>query len=363
MNHRNRVLSSLSHNGYDRLPVRYYGEKEVDKKLMNYFNVNSEIEVKEILGDDFRYVWPDYKGPEPKTHNDGSFEIPWPWRWPAGERYKSVMLNSGMLYDEVSYRPFESISNPDELKKFTFPTVDWLDFSSIKSKCILYSDYAKVAGFGNVINFISGISHSLGIERTLMGLATGDPVLLELMEIKFNFHYEEIKHTLLAASGDIDIVYIGEDLGTQLGPLISLSSFDKYIAPYFTKFFNLVHNYNAKVMMHSCGSVYNFIPRLIELGLDILDVVQVSSKDMNIQELSIKFGNSLCFSGSMDVQGFMVTGKPEDIINEVRLRQKLFPDGGLIIGPSHAIGVDVPIANIVAMYQAAGSLPNDFNNF
>jgi len=355
MNHRDRVLSTLAHKGYDRIPVRYFAEPEVDKKLMDYFGVDNDIALKEYLGDDFRYIWPEFKGPEPKIFSDGSFEIPWPWRWPGGERYRKVIVG-GMPYNEECYRPFENITDPDELVHFTFPTIDWLDFSTIKSKCVLYSDYAKVAGFGNVINFISGISHSFGVERTLMGLATADPVLLALMDIKFNFHYEEIMQTLKAAKGEIDIVYIGEDLGTQTGPFIGLHSFNKYIAPYFNKFFDMVHSYGAKVMMHSCGSVYKFIPRLIELGLDILDVIQVSAEGMNIQELGSKFGKDLCFSGSMDVQSFMVTGTEEEIKHEVKLRQELFPDGGLILGPSHAIGLDVPLENILAMYRTAGSL-------
>jgi len=118
----------------------------------------------------------------------------------------------------------------------------------------------------------------------------------------------------------------------------------------------MVHRYGAKTMMHSCGSVRMFIPRLIELGLDILDVVQVSAAGMDIRELRSEYGDHLCFCGSMDVQGFLVTGTVEDIKQEVKLRQELFPDGGLILGPSHTIEPDVPLENILAMYRAAGSL-------
>ena len=189
-----------------------------------------------------------------------------------------------------------------------------------------------------------------------MGFATGDPVLLALMDIKFNFHYEEIEQVLQAAEGEIDIVHIGEDLGAQRGPLISPRHFDKYIAPYFAKFFDMVHSYGPKVMMHSDGSIRLLLPRLIESGLDILDVVQVNCPGMEIRGLKEDFGDRLCFCGSMDIQGFMVTGTPQDVEREVKLRQKLFADGGLILGPSHTIEPDVPLENILAMYRTAGSL-------
>ncbi len=189
-----------------------------------------------------------------------------------------------------------------------------------------------------------------------MGLATGDPVLLALMDIKFQFHYQEIKRTLEAAEGKIDIVETGEDLGTQRGSLISPRSFDKYVAPYLAKAFDMVHQHGAKTMMHSCGSVRMLIPRLIELGLDILEVVQVSAANMDLRELQAEYGERLCFCGSMDVQSILVSGSVQDVEREVRLRQELFAAGGLILGPSHLIQPDTPLENILAMYRTAGSL-------
>jgi uroporphyrinogen decarboxylase len=318
-------------------------------------SLDDEMALLDRLGDDFRYIWPDYRGPEPQILPDGSFEIPWPWRWQAGERYRWAEVQGGR-YATEAFKPWERVTDPEELADFPFPAVTWLDFSTIKDKCAQWPDHVRVAGYGNVINFIAGIGHSLGDARTLMGFATADPVLLTLMDIKFGFHYAEIERVLQEADGQIDIVEIGEDLGTQRGPLISLRSFDRYIAPYFDRFFHMVHHYGAKVMMHSCGSVRMFIPRLIELGLDILEVVQVSAHDMDIRELQKEFGSRISFCGSMDVQTILVSGAVEDIVREVRLRQKLFKDGGLILGPSHLIQPGTPLENILAMYRSVGSL-------
>ncbi len=355
MNHRERVLSALARRDHDRLPVKHVAEPEVNAKLMDYLHVDNQEALLERLGDDFRYIWPDYCGPEPRTFPDGSFEIPWPWRWPGGERYRWFEVGGGRQAQSV-FHPFENVTNPDDLRKFTFPTVDWLDFSGIQEKCAKWPNHARIAAYGNVINFMAGLSHSFSHERVMMGLATGDPVLLALMDIKFQFHYQEIKRTLEAAEGKIDIVETGEDLGTQRGSLISPRSFDKYVAPYLAKAFDMVHQHGAKTMMHSCGSVRMLIPRLIELGLDILEVVQVSAANMDLRELQAEYGERLCFCGSMDVQSILVSGSVQDVEREVRLRQELFAAGGLILGPSHLIQPDTPLENILAMYRTAGSL-------
>ena len=118
----------------------------------------------------------------------------------------------------------------------------------------------------------------------------------------------------------------------------------------------MVHRYGAKVMMHMCGTVDAFLPRLIELGLDIQDVVQPTTPEMDIAVLQKRFGDRLIFQGSLDVQKEIAFGTPEEVRKEVRRRLDLFPEGGLFLGPSHAIQPGSPIENILAMYREAGSL-------
>jgi len=109
-------------------------------------------------------------------------------------------------------------------------------------------------------------------------------------------------------------------------------------------------------MMHSCGSVHKLIPDLIDAGLDILDVVQTSARDMEIDRLAKDFGKDICFCGTMDVQQVLLNKTPIEIEEEVKMREDLFPEGGLILGPSHAIQPGTPVENIIAMYRAAGSI-------
>jgi uroporphyrinogen decarboxylase len=145
-------------------------------------------------------------------------------------------------------------------------------------------------------------------------------------------------------------------MGSQLAPFFSADTFNDLFSAYFEKMFELAHSHGAKTMLHSCGSVSSFIPRLIEIGLDILDVVQTSALGMEIEKLAKEFGKDINFCGTMDVQQILINMSPQQIKEEVKKRQELFPDGGLILGPSHAIQPGTPMENIIAMYEAAGSL-------
>jgi uroporphyrinogen decarboxylase len=99
-----------------------------------------------------------------------------------------------------------------------------------------------------------------------------------------------------------------------------------------------------------------FLPRLIEMGLDVYDVVQPTTPENDIASLQKNFGRRLIFQGSMDVQRELAFGSPQDVANEVRRRLGLFPKGGLILGPSHAIQARSPLENVLALYRTAGSL-------
>ena len=356
MNHKERVQSALTRQGYDRLPVRYMGEPVVTQALMQHLGTNDYESLLDCLGVDWRYVQPDYCGPAPRSFPDGSRELMWPDRgWPVPTRYLDVAYSQG-VYTESVWRPFENITDPAELDEFSFPSAKWLDCSQMRAKCEKYPEHAIVTGTPGVLDFINGVAHSRGIERVLMDIALEEPVYLALLEKKNDYHYAAVECTLLAAGGLIDVVQTGEDLGSQLGLLLRPARFDRLYAAKYRAFFDMVHRYGARVMMHCCGSVRGLLPRLIDLGLDILDVVQVSAVGMELRSLQADFGRDLAFSGTMCVQKMLPKLTTTEIVAEVELRRELFAAGGLILGPTHAIQPDTPIENILTMYRAAGSL-------
>lgn len=349
MNSRERVIGTLERTGYDRIPVKHEGTPEVNQMLMDHFGLKNVEQLMYVLGDDFRYVEAEYIGPELKAFPDGTQEGYW------GERYGYVEYEDGR-YLEAMHMPYAGIETLDQLDKSHFPTADWFDYSTIKAQCEALKGYAIGFGTAGDMDFINSVARCRGTEQVLLDLATENEVYLEIMNARFEFYYQMHERALQAGGGAIDITHIGDDLGSQRGPLMSMKTFERLFAPKYEKYFKMVHSHGARVLMHMCGCVNAFLPRLIELGLDIYDVVQPTTPEQDIAELKKNHGDRLNFCGSMCVQTVLPFGTRQEVENEVRRRQELFPKGGLIVGPTHAIQPRTPIENILAMYRTAGSL-------
>lgn len=356
MNSRDRVLGAFNRTGFDRIPVKHEGTPEINQMIMKHFGLSNMEQLLRVVGDDFRYVEPVYIGPELKKYPDGSVEGYW------GERYKYAEFEGGK-YLEASYLPYAGVNSPEELDKSHFPSAAWFDYSTIKAQCqkLREAGYAVCFGTAGDMDFINSIARARGTEQVLIDLITDDPVYLEIMEARFKFYYDMHERVLQEADGLIDFTHIGEDLGTQNAQVIDFEIFDKHFAPKFRKYFDMVHRYNAKAMMHMCGCVRAFLPKLAELGLDVYDVVQPTTPEMDIEVLKNDFGDDLVFCGSVCVQSTLAFGSTSDVIRAVERRKTLFPDGGLFLGPTHAIQVGTPIENILALYKTAGSLTEDID--
>ena len=351
MNSRERVLGAFNRTGYDRIPVKHEGTPEINQMIMDHFGLKNMEQVLRVVGNDFRYVEPEYNGPELHKFPDGSVEGYW------GERYKYAEFEGGR-YLEASYLPFANIQSVNDLDRSHFPTAGWFDYSTIKQQCqkIAGQGYAVCFGTAGDMDFINSIARARGTEQVLIDLITDDPVYLEIMEARFRFYYDMHERVLQVAEGLVDFTHIGEDLGTQNSQVIDFDTFDKHFAPKLKKYFEMVHRYGSRTMMHMCGCVRAFLPRLISLGLDVYDVVQPTVPEMDIAVLKNDFGEGITFCGSVCVQSTLAFGSVADVVNEVERRRRLFPEGGLFLGPSHAIQVGTPIENIIALYQTAGSL-------
>lgn len=350
MTSRERVLNALSREKTDRIPVHYEGTPEVNHTLLDALDMENMEQLRHALGEDLRYVEPDYVGPELRTYPDGSVEGYW------GERYKQKPYDGG-AYLEPVHLPFENVFELKDLDESRFPTADRFRYDNFREKCRAFGDqYALCIGSAGDMDFINSIGRARGMEQVLIDLYTDDPVYLRIMDARFRFYYDTHERLLQAADGLVDIAHIGEDLGNQNGPMISMEIFEKHFAPRLEKYFSMVHSYGARTMMHMCGTVDRFLPRLIDLGLDIQDVVQPTTPAMDIGALKTSFGEKLSFCGSMCVQSTLPHGTVEDVRRETDRRLRLFDRGGMILGPTHAIQVGTPVDNILEIYRTAGSL-------
>jgi uroporphyrinogen decarboxylase len=354
MTSRERVLSCCERKGFDRIPIKHEGTPEINLLIKEHYGLKNDEQMLRVLGDDFRYVEPVYVGPELKSFPDGGVEGYW------GERYTYVQFEGGRYLESV-YQPFKGILELEDLDRSHYPSADWFDYSTIHTQAQVLHDagFAVCCGTAGDMDFINGISRARGMEQVLMDLIDDNAVYLDIMQARYQFYYNMHERMLQEARGLIDFTHIGEDLGNQLGPMINNNIFEKHFAPKYETYFAMVHSYQCRTMEHMCGTVWSFLDRLIELGLDVYDVVQPTTEENDIASLAKEFGDRLVFQGSMDVQKELAFGTVEDVKRETRLRLELFPKGGLIFGPSHAVQPGSPLENVLAMYRQAGSLLED----
>jgi uroporphyrinogen decarboxylase len=154
----------------------------------------------------------------------------------------------------------------------------------------------------------------------------------------------------------VQVVVITDDQGTQNSLMVSPRMFRTFIKPYLKSQIETIKNTaNVKVLMHCDGAIAPIIPDLIEIGVDILNPIQTVVKGLeDTRALKEKFGDQICFHGAIDVQQFLPNATVEEVRAEVKKRiADLGTNGGFILAPCHNINIDVPPANVVALFDAA----------
>jgi len=345
MTSKERVSTALEHKSPDRCPCDYIGTPEVDEKLKAHFRTDSMETVLKELKVDIRILDAAYVGPELPAWDDGRFMNYW-------EQTRKPIKNEAGTYNEAVELPYAAFKSVEDVEKFRWPKVDWFDYSQLSEDCRKYSDYAIVFGSPGNMDLINGTSYGRGVEQVIYDIALEDPVGLACMKKRFECCYERSETALKAANGQIDILWIGDDYGTQNGLLISPEKWRKLFFVKLKAMCDLGHKYGAKVMLHSCGSTRPIWPELIEAGVDIYDTVQPEAAQMNPAELKKEFGDRICFHGTMSTQNTLPFGTAEEVAAEVRLRiETVGKDGGFIVAPAHNIQPDTPIENILALYE------------
>ena len=195
-----------------------------------------------------------------------------------------------------------------------------------------------------------------GIEETFLDMASNIKALEVLTEriLEWMLRFWE---AYLKEIGDlVQIIQVGDDLGGQYGPLFSPKIYRSIYKPKHTTLISLIKkNTNARIYFHSCGSIREYIPDLIEVGVEVLNPVQVGAANMESDKLNRDFGKDVSFwGGGADPVQVMSNGSPRDVREEVKRRLDDFaPGGGFVFASIHNIQADVPPENVVAFFETA----------
>ena len=365
MKPRERLLTALRHQEPDRVPIDLGGnstgiEVEAYNRLKDLIGFKGEtktfvrdhVEVDEPIlerfGVDTRYVRVGApRGYVMKVEDDNSYMDIWGTRWKKP--------SSSFYWDMVEYPIKEPTLHA--LAKYRWP--DPKDPGRIvglkdrAKKLFEKTDYAIVldaAGFGV---FETGWMLR-GVENFLMDMAA-EPEFAEAVMQGVADYLVALYDRVLAEVGEyLQVVMVGDDLGTQHGPMISPEAYRKLVKPAQKRVWQFIKSRTkASLFLHSCGSVRKFIPDWIELGLDILNPIQVAARDMDPKELKREYGKNLTFwGGGCDTQRILTFGTPDDVEKEVRLRISEFaPGGGFVFNQIHNIQPRVPPENILRMFE------------
>lgn len=339
-----RVKMAAAHVQPDRPPIQIYLTPEVASALNEYFKGQPIEEVFEV---DFRGLAP---AGGPKYHGGSPAEFYDEW----GIGYSRVRNPAGGEYLEATDLALARIETMDQVRAYPWPSADDYDYSVIPQQIERAGDFAVYLGGSGSPDIINGIGRGRGMEQVLVDIATEDEVGIAIIDARVNFHYEKLRRGLEAGGGKIDILCLGEDLGSQKGPTMSPACFDSFFRPRLERFYKLAHNYGALAMMHSCGSTRMLQSRLIDMGLDILDAVQPEPVGMNPNEVKAEFGDKLTFCGMISTQNTLPHGSIDECRAEARHRLDVIAQGGgYIFAPAHCIQPDTPLENVLAIYEEA----------
>ncbi|MBN1591525.1 MAG: hypothetical protein JW888_18570, partial [Pirellulales bacterium] len=168
-------------------------------------------------------------------------------------------------------------------------------------------------------------------------------------------YYAEASRRIFDAAADvIDVFFVGNDFGSQRGPLLGEDMFRRFIVPHLKRLVDLGHDYQLKVMLHCCGGIRELIPAMIEIGLDGLHALQPSCRGMDLARLKADFGDKILLNGGIDSTNVLIQGTPDSVRQSTRqVVELLKPRGGYVAGASHdTILEETPVENVLAMFDA-----------
>ena len=369
MNSRERVLCALNHEEPDRVPIFFgtsgattmlvpayerlkeylgvRGETQALSKALQYARIDEEVLVR--FGSDGRALVP---RPVPsalrRQISDRAFVDEWGITW---------QMNPGTLYYEIAASPLRGMTVED-LDGYSWPDLSHPDrFQGLAAEARTLHDETPYA-----VVYVSGVSPFeqiyllRGLDAWMIDLAVDPDFAHALLRQVTDLMLTGVTQFLDEAGEFIDVLVMGDDLGTQSSTLISPEMYRRMVKPYHAELIGAIKSRTkAKVFFHSDGNIYPLLGDLIEVGVDLLNPVQVSAGEMgDTARLKREFGDRLSFCGAIDTQWALPYGTPDDVRHEVRRRiRDLAPGGGYICAAVHCIQPDVPPENVCAMFEEA----------
>ena len=370
MDSRERLWAALNHKEADRVPLdlgttnstgisviaykNYLGflGKGREVKIANLMQQLAVVdeEILDLLGCDTRSAAPKGFIPEivPSAGDSKEYVDEWGIIW--------HMCKDGYYYDlkKSPLADIDTVSGLSKAMREIIPVSERIEGLEARVDGIIEQKKAVfMKGFlPGVMEFAAWLR---GYEQFFIDLYADPDIAEAILNFACDIKVRYWEAALTKLGDKVDVVNESDDLGTQIAPLIAPEMYRKFLKPLHRRITDTVKKHSrAKIFLHSCGAVSQFIPDLIDAGFDILNPVQFKACGMDLAELKRNFGHDIVFwGGGVDTQYTLPKGTHEAVMNEVKKNTGiLMKDGGYVFAQVHNIQADVPPSNIQAMYDA-----------
>ena len=376
MTSRERVNTALNHEEPDRIPIDLGGfqtgiHRKAYESLLSHLGMEERVSILDPVQQlavpseailrrfhaDIRYV---------TAHGPDNFQSSIEINERGGKQWHDLRDEFGvvwsmpidqMLYMDISHHPLAN-ADINDIESYPFPNgSDRTRFSGVREKALTLrkeTPYALSSG-------ICGVTYEIcwymrGMERWFMDMKENQPFCEALID-RTSEYWVDWMTAFLGEVGDVlDVVMIGDDLTGQDGPLFSPQFYRDVIRPRQQRIIDVIKKKSqCKIWYHTCGDCSIYIPDLIDMGIDILNPVQINTAGLDPAQLKSTYGNNLVFwGGGIDSQRVLPFASPQTIRDEVKKNIGIFkPGGGYVFNNVHNIQPGVPPENIVALYDAA----------
>ncbi len=374
MKPRERVLAAIHHEEPDRVPICIGVSNATSMKMKPYRALKALLGIE--APDRYVYDWPELGTALPdeatmrRLHSDvrGVLDLepehirarnkarpphtPYIDSWGSGQ----VELTEDVWFPGV--HPLADATTIEAIETYPWPDMnDPTRVAHVRAQAQKLREEGEYAIVGTPwLLFPFERAHAMqGLDRFMMNMVHHPDFAAALLR-KITDVCKVLMGNFLRECGDlIDIIKIGDDLGTQSGLMISPKMYRRFLKPLHAEFIAFIkERTDAKVFFHTDGDVFDLIPDFIEIGVDILNPVQTSAGRMaNLEELKRRYGQHIVFCGAIDTHRILPYGTPEEVRQEVRrVINILGPGGGYMVASVHTIMNDVPPENILAMVDA-----------
>ena len=393
MTSRERVLTAIAHKEPDRVPIDFGGMRSTGIMAIAYNKLKAHLG---ITGGETRVydTMQQLALPEPEIlerfHVDvidlsnslGRLPEEWKdWTLPDGSQAKIPVgfnpvretdgwviqgpdgairerMPDGCLYFEPCHHPLaEAATFSDVNQLFDREPVKPHDLARLRERAKwLYenTDYAIMLGFGG--NILEGGQELFGWEKFMTEVAANTELVEYTLDKLVEVYMESLRIHLDAVGEYIQLIQMGDDLGTQNATMLSPELYRRVVKPRHAKQYWYIREHsNVHVFLHACGSCYDIMGDLVDEGVEVLNPVQTSAAKMGPHALKKEFGDKLTFwGGGCDTQQVLPNATPDEIDRHVKERIEIFaPGGGYVFNQIHNVQADVPPENVVAMLDAA----------